>query len=301
MSTQPQTLLVLAAGMGSRYGGLKQIDPIGPGGEAIIDYSVHDAIQAGFNKLVFVIRRDIEEAFKEYFGRHLEKHITTHYVFQELDQLPAGFAVPPNRKKPWGTGHALLATAGVIREPFAVINADDFYGRQSFEILASHLRSGSSDHAMVGFVLSNTLSKFGSVSRGICQPGPGGFLESITELTNIEQVGPEVRNIDASGHVQPLTGQEIVSMNMWSFTPAVFEYLRQQMTEFLNQHGQEEKAEFYIPMFVNSLVAARRGRVKVLRTPEAWFGVTYREDRPEVVEAIRQLIARGDYPEKLWP
>jgi len=297
--TKP-TLLVLAAGMGSRYGGLKQIDPVGPEGETIIDYSIFDAMRAGFGKLVFVIRHEIEDAFREAIGARFEKRLPVEYVFQELDKLPPGFSVPPNRKKPWGTGQAILMAEEVIREPFAAINADDFYGAASFRVLAEHLRSGSPDYAMVGFVLRNTLSEFGSVARGACEVGPDGYLVGVTELTKIEKDGTGAKYTDASGAIQRLSGDEPVSMNMWGFTPSLFPHLREQLIEFLKRHGQEEKSELYIPTVVNELVKARKERCKVLRTTDSWFGVTYREDRPFVVEGVRALIARGDYPKKLW-
>jgi hypothetical protein len=286
--------------MGSRYGGLKQIDPVGPAGETIIDYSIFDAMRAGFGKLVFVIRQDIEAAFREAIGARFEKRLPVEYVFQELNKLPAGFSVPPNRTKPWGTGQAILMAEDVIHEPFAAINADDFYGAASFRVLAEHLRSGSRDYAMVGFTLRNTLSEFGSVARGACQVGSDGYLLGVRELTKIEKDGTGAKYTDANGAVQRLTGDEPVSMNMWGFTTSLFPHLREQLIEFLKKHGQEEKSEMYIPLVVNELVSARKERCKVLRTTDAWFGVTYREDRPFVVEGIRGLIARGDYPEKLW-
>jgi UTP-glucose-1-phosphate uridylyltransferase len=296
--TKP-TLLVLAAGMGSRYGGLKQIDPVGAHGETIIDYSIYDAMRAGFGKIVFVIRHDIEEAFKKTVGSRFEKKIPVEYVFQELTQLPPGFSLPPNRTKPWGTGQAILMAADTIHEPFAAINADDFYGANSFRVLVEHLQSGTADFAMVGFTLRNTLSEFGSVARGICRTNAEGLLESVTELTKIERDGTGAKAAGADGKALPLTGDETVSMNMWGFTPALFGTLREGFVEFLKRQGREEKSEFYIPSAVNDLVRAGRARVKVLRSPDSWFGVTYREDRPFVVEGIRKLIARGDYPEKL--
>jgi UTP-glucose-1-phosphate uridylyltransferase len=296
--TKP-TLLVLAAGMGSRYGGLKQIDPVGPQGETIIDYSIYDALRAGFGKVVFVIRKDIEEPFKKMVGARFEKKVAVEYVFQELDKLPPGFAVPVGRTKPWGTGQAILMAADVIREPFAAINADDFYGAHSFRVLAEHLQKGGGDFAMVGFILRNTLSEFGSVARGVCQTTGDSLLESVTEMTKIERAGSGAKTVGPDGQPLALTGDETVSMNMWGFTPALFEQLRRLFVEFLNKNGKEEKSEFYIPGVVNDLVRAKLARVKVLRTTDSWFGVTYREDRPYVVEGIRKLIARGDYPEKL--
>lgn len=294
------TLLVLAAGMGSRYGGLKQIDPVGPNGETIIDYSIYDAVRAGFGKLVFVIRRDIESAFREAIGARFEKRLPVEYVFQELDKLPPGFSVPPNRTKPWGTGQAILMAENVIREPFAAINADDFYGADSFRVLAEHLQSGTQDYAMVGFILRNTLSEFGSVARGACRVGPDGYLQGVTELTKIEKDGPGAKYVGEKGQMQRLSGDEPVSMNMWGFTPSLFPHLREQLIKFLTNHGQEEKSELYIPSVVNELVAARKERCRVLHTKDSWFGVTYREDRPFVVEGIRGLIGRGDYPGTLW-
>jgi UTP-glucose-1-phosphate uridylyltransferase len=294
------TLLVLAAGMGSRYGGLKQIDPIGPGGETIIDYSVYDALRAGFGKLVFVIRRDIEKPFRETVGCRFEKRLPVEYVFQELEKIPQGFSVPPNRKKPWGTGHAILMGEDVIHEPFAVINGDDFYGMNSFQLLGRHLQSKAPDYAMVGFVLRHTLSEFGSVARGVCRATPDNFLQSVVELTRIERDGAGAKYTDPAGQKHPLTGDEIVSLNTWGFTPSIFQHLRQQMVSFLETRGQDVTAEFFIPTVVNTLLASAQARVKVLPTPDSWFGITYREDRPRVIESIRHLITRGDYPKQLW-
>jgi UTP-glucose-1-phosphate uridylyltransferase len=296
--TEP-TLLVLAAGMGSRYGGLKQMDPIGANGETIIDYSVYDAMRAGFRTVVFVIRRDIEQQFKEIVGARFEKKIAVEYVFQELDKLPPGFSIPANRTKPWGTGQAILMAADVIRGPFAAINADDFYGANSFRVLAGHLASDSADFAMVGFILRNTLSEFGSVARGVCATAGDGSLESVTEMTKIERDGAGITATGPDGKIHRLTGDEMVSMNMWGFTPSLFGELRGRFEAFLRKHGSEEKSEFYIPSAVNEIVQAKRARVKVLRTPDSWFGVTYREDRPFVVNSIRGLVGRGEYPETL--
>jgi len=294
------TLLVLAAGMGSRYGGLKQIDPVGPGGETIMDYSVYDALRAGFGKLVFVIRKDIEEPFRETIGARFEERVPVEYVFQELDKLPAGFSVPTGRTKPWGTTHAILMAADVIHEPFAMINADDFYGAESYRVLAGHLQSGSADYAMVGFVLRNTLSAFGSVARGVCRVNGDGYLEGVTELTSIARDGSGAKNTDPAGAVTRLTGDEPVSMNMWGFTAGTFEQLEDSFHKFLELHGMEQKSECYIPNTVGELVSAGRARVRVLRSNDSWFGVTYREDRPHVVESISQLIRAGLYPERLW-
>jgi hypothetical protein len=299
------TLLILAAGMGSRYGGLKQIEPVGPAGEAIIDYSIYDALRAGFGRLVFIIRKDIEQPFREAVGARFEKRIAVEYVFQELDKIPAPFTVPGGRTKPWGTTQAILMAADTIHEPFAAINADDFYGAESYRLLAQHLQPGPSadivDYAMVGFVLRNTLSEFGSVARGVCRIGAGGYLEGVVEMTSIARDDAGIRNTDAEGRVTPLTGDEPVSMNMWGFTPRVFPQLRARFDAFLRANSTDLKRECYIPSTVNDLVADGEALVKVLRTSDAWFGVTYREDHPRVVENIRRLIRAGAYPERLWP
>lgn len=298
-ATSP-TLLVLAAGMGSRYGGLKQIDPVGPAGETIIDYSIFDALRAGFGKLVFVIRKDIERQFREIVGSRFEKRVAVDYVFQSLDDIPPRFGVPAGRTKPWGTTQAILLAENAVREPFAAINADDFYGAESFSELAGHLTSGSPDYAMVGFVLRNTLSDFGSVARGVCQVSADGYLESIVEMTKVERDGNGARNTDASGKVTKLTGDETVSMNYWGFTPRIFGQLRENFKKFLEQSGSDLKAECYIPNTVGEQVRAGQARVKVLHSRDSWFGVTYREDRPRVVDSIRGLVAGGKYPERLW-
>jgi len=297
--TKP-TLLVLAAGMGSRYGGLKQIDPVGPSGETIIDYSIFDAMRAGFGKLVFVIRHDIEQQFREIVGSRFENRIAVEYVFQELDKLPPGHALPAGRTKPWGTTHAILMAKDAIREPFAAINADDFYGRNAYKVLAQHLTSGSPDYAMVGFILKNTLSEHGTVARGVSRTDASHYLTSIVEMMKLEHDGQGAKNTEADGKVTHLTGDEAVSMNFWGFTPALFPQLEVEFEKFLKRAGGEQKSECYIPMTVGDLVTSGQARVKVLRSPDSWFGVTYREDRPTVVESIRKLVAKGDYPEKLW-
>jgi NDP-sugar pyrophosphorylase family protein len=293
------TLVVLAAGMGSRYKGLKQVDPVGPSGETIMDYSVFDAIRAGFGKLVFIIRHDIEEAFKGSIGKRFEGRIAVEYAFQELERLPQGLTTPAGRTKPWGTGHALLMTKDIVQTPFAAINADDFYGRHSFQMLADHLRSGTQDYAMVGFVLRNTLSEFGTVARGECKLA-GDYLTGVTELTAIERDGKAAKYTDEKGQKHPLTGDEIVSMNMWGFTPDVFPELERLFVRFLKKYGNEPKREFYIPSAVNTLLVEKSAKVKVLRTPDAWFGMTYREDRPRVTESIAKLVELGIYPARLW-
>ena len=293
------TLLVLAAGMGSRYGGMKQIDPVGPEGETIMDYSIFDARRAGFGKVVFVIRKDIEQQFKATIGTRYAKRVPVEYVFQEIGKLVSPHLIPPGRSKPWGTTHAILMASSVIHEPFAVINADDFYGAGSFGCLAHHLQLGVSDHAMVSFVLRNTLSEFGAVARGICTV-EHGYLKQIVELKDIERTGAHAVNTDAEGRETHLTGDEIVSMNMWGFTPEIFPQLLEQFQEFLHEHAADPKAECYIPSTVNELIAAGAARVRVLPGGETWFGVTYREDRPRAVENIRRLVEGGYYPKGLW-
>jgi NDP-sugar pyrophosphorylase family protein len=294
------TLLVLAAGMGSRYGGLKQLDPVGPDGETIMDYSIFDARRAGFGKVVFVIRKSIEEPFKKTVGTRYEKRVSVEYVFQEIGKLIPGISPPEGRTKPWGTTHAILMAANTIHEPFAVINADDFYGAGSFRVLAQHLQSGSADDAMIGFVLRNTLSEFGSVARGVCHVSENGYLKDITELKSIEREGSRITNIDAEGQETVLNGGELVSMNMWGFTPQIFPLLHEHFQRFLNRYSDDLNAECYIPGTVNSLIQAEQARVKVLRSGDTWFGVTYREDQPRVVQSIGRLIEQGTYSRRLW-
>jgi hypothetical protein len=297
------TLLVLAAGMGSRFGGLKQIEPVGPHGETILDYSLYDALRAGFANAVFVLRRVIEEAFRNTIACRFEDRIAVEFVFQELEDLPQGYTPPPGRTKPWGTTHAVLTAANAIHDPFAVINADDFYGPESYRLLANHLQSGTSDYAMVGFRLRNTLSTFGSVARGLCQVSPQGFLQGVEELTHIEPLDGHAVNTSPGGSIIPLSGDETVSMNMWGFTPRIFPQLQTEFQSFLELNALNAaslKSEYYLPTAVNALIQSNRSQIQVLRTPDAWFGVTYREDHPRVVENIRQLIRDGLYPEALW-
>ena len=294
------TLLVLAAGTGSRYGGLKMVEPVGPDGETIMDYSIYDARRAGFGRIVFVIRRGIEQQVKAMVGARFEKRLQVEYVFQEVAKLPAGFRVPAGRIKPWGATHAILMAAGEIHEPFAAINVDDFYGAESYRALAHHLQSGTTDHAVVGYVLRNTLSEFGAVARGVCQVDGNGYLEKIIELKSIEREGGHARNTDAAGEETRLAGDEIVSMNMWGFTPAVFAPLREQFEKFLERNGSDLEAECYLPSAVNELLVAGQARVKVLRSADSWFGMTYREDHPRAAASIRRLIEAGYYPKKLW-
>ncbi len=296
------TLLVLAAGMGSRYGGLKQLDQVGPSGETIIDYSIYDAIRAGFGKIVFIIRHDIEEPFKASIGKRYESKIAIEYAFQELNKLPDGFNVPPQRQKPWGTGHAVLCARDVINEPFAVINADDFYGANGYQLLADCLGQAKDGakaaYCMCGFILRNTLSDNGTVSRGICKI-TGGYLTSVTEMTKIERNGNAARNIE-DGASCDLTGDEIASMNMWGFTPSLFGHLERLFIEFLKASGQKEKSEFYIPSVADTLIKEGKAEVKVMESQDSWFGITYREDKDNVVNSIRALVAKGIYPNKLF-
>jgi hypothetical protein len=297
--TKP-TLLVLAAGMGSRYGGLKQIDPVGPNGETIIDYSIFDAMRAGFGKLVFVIRKDIEQQFREIVGARFEKRIAVEYVFQELDKLPAPYTLPAGRTKPWGTTHAILMAENVIKENFAAINADDFYGQEAYKVLAQHLTADTPDYAMVGFTLKNTLSDHGTVARGVSRVDANNYLTNIVEMMKIERDGGGAKDTGADGKITKLSGDEAVSMNFWGFTPALFPQIKVEFEKFLKKAGGEQKSECYIPATVGELVTSGRAKCKVLRSSDSWFGVTYREDRTQVVESIRQLVAQGKYPENLW-
>lgn len=290
----------MAAGMGSRYGGLKQIDPVGPGGETILEYSVFDAMRSGFDRIVFLIRKDIEREFRDVVGRKFEGRTAVDYAFQELGDLPEGFSVSPGRTKPWGTTHAILCAEKVLPGPFAAINADDFYGRDAYQVLGDHLRSGSPDYAMVGFVLRNTLSDFGTVARGVCQRTPDDYLEEIVERTQIAKVGQGAEFVDDSGATHVLSGDELVSMNFFGFHSGLFPQIREIFVRFLRDHGNEEKSETYIPNAVGELVRNGEARVKVLRSQDAWFGVTYKEDRPSVVASIQELIREGRYPEQLW-
>lgn len=299
------TLLVLAAGMGSRYGGLKQIDPIGPNGEIIIDYSIYDAIRAGFGKVVFIIRKDIEKDFRECVGDRFKGIIDVDYVFQELDKLPEGFSVPEGRTKPWGTGHAILMAKDVVKENFAVINADDFYGRSGFEAMGKFLstaedKNGVSDFAMVGYVLRNTLSDYGSVSRGVCQLDPQMHLIEVIERTAIEKRGNGAVVLDDPSNPIELTGDEYVSMNLWGFTPSYFEAVEKGFRAFLEKRGGELKSEYYIPLAVTEKLQEGSAQVTVLPTQDSWFGITYPEDKPWVVDSVRALVEKGEYPAKLF-
>ena len=297
------TLFVLAAGMGSRYGGLKQLDGLGPNAETIMDYSIYDAIEAGFGKVVFVIRRVFEQDFREKIVSKYIHRIPVELVFQELDNLPAGFGVPEGREKPWGTNHAVLMGKDVIREPFAVINADDYYGRESFKILADYLCSiegTKGQYAMVGYRVSNTLSESGSVSRGVCETNAEGYLTRVTERTKILRDADGVIRYYEGEKGTELADNTPVSMNMWAFTPDYFAYSEAFFVDFLREHGQELKSEFYIPTMVDHLIHSGEATCRVLDTPSKWFGVTYATDRPQVVAKFARLVNDGIYPSPLF-
>lgn len=298
------TLLVLAAGMGSRYGGLKQMDPMGPNGETVLDYSVYDAIRAGFGRVVFIIREDFAEAFKQGVGSRFADRIQVDYVFQKLDDLPVGFSVPAGREKPWGTAHAVRAARHAVKEHFAVINADDFYGHDAYLRAAAFFDSlpegTNNEMAMVGYPLENTLSDHGHVNRGICKIDEKGFLTNVEEYLNIEREDDGfVRGnaLDGNRHVVP--AGSLVSMNFWAFGPAFFAQLEEAFTRFLMESGTQMKSECYIPTVVDHLIHGGHAQCPVLRTTSQWFGVTYPDDKPFVVESIQKLIAEGQYPAKL--
>jgi len=311
------TLLILAAGLGTRYGGLKQIDPIGPNGEIIIDYSIYDAINAGFGKLVFIIRHYFESAFKEKIGSKFDNLMETAYAYQELDACVDGFElpepvlpaqetqvqVPKDRDKPWGTGHAILVAGDVIHEPFAVINADDYYGPNSFQIMASFLATkdlSCNDYAMVGYTLRDTLSECGPVCRGVCQCDEQMFLRTVVERRKVENTATGVRYFEDDGTERFLTGNEIVSMNLWGFQPSIFHHLKVHFRRFLERQSNERNSELFIPTVVDELVEKEKVKVKVLHTNDKWFGVTYRRDAATAARCIRRLIDQGLYPENLW-
>lgn len=296
------TLLILAAGMGSRYGGLKQMDELGPSGESIIDYSIYDAIQAGFGKVVFVIREDFAEAFKERFEPRLKGRIKTTYVYQSLDKLPAGFSVPEGREKPWGTGHAMIMAKDVIDTPFAVINADDFYGRDAYIKAAKFLNVSSEEnaYAMIGYALRNTLSEHGTVSRGVCGVDANNFLTHVVERTKIGYEGENIFFYEENNK-EELRGDVPVSMNFWIFKQGFLAQLEEGFKEFLKVKGSEMKSEFYFNAQADNMVKNGKATVKVINTSSRWFGVTYREDRPMVQESLLKLHESGLYPQKgLW-
>ncbi len=300
------TLVVMAAGLGSRYGGLKQIDPVGPHGEILLDYSVYDALRAGFDKVAFIIRRDIEAEFRRRVGRRIERRVETAYVFQELDRLPAGFQLPPERRKPWGTGHAILLCREAVTTPFAAINADDLYGRTPYEAMAGYLRgardgSNGYAYAMAGYILRNTLSEFGHVARAVCRTTADGCLADARELLKIQLFPDGVKHTEDGATWLPLDPESIVSLNFWGFTTSLFDELEARFPRFLEERRADLlKAEFLIPEVVGALVREGKARVAVLPVSEKWHGVTYPEDKPRVQAAVRELIARGIYPDELW-
>lgn len=295
------TLLVLAAGMGSRYGGLKQADQVGPNGETIIDYSIYDAIQAGFGKIVLVVRQNILDEMKALFDPRWGDKINIEYAIQEVNVPIEGIENLPERTKPWGTAHAVMVAKSYINEPFAVINADDFYGADAFKTISAYLRDGISDNenAMVGYILKNTLSDHGYVSRGICETDDNNYLNSVTERTNIERINDQVVFKDPDGFQHPLNEETYVSMNFWGFTPSFFVEAEKQFKTFVKQNAENQKAEFYIPTVVAQLMKEDRLKVKVLESTAQWMGVTYKEDKPVVIEKINELVKHRVYPEKL--
>ena len=290
------TLLVMAAGMGSRYGGLKQLDAVGPSDETIIDFSVYDAIRAGYNKVVFIIRKDFEKHFKEKISNKYQDKIKVEIVYQDLHDLPNSFSCPKDRSKPWGTGHAILAARNVISEPFAAINGDDFYGRESFKIISDHYSSVNSGFAMAAFQLDKTLSDYGSVSRGICEQNLNQLV-TVVETHGIKK--SSAGDIECDRDIS-LLGNELVSMNMWGFMPSIFDHLEKMFNEFLDKNISDLKSEFLIPSVVNDLIEKNIEKVQVLKTKSTWFGVTYIEDKPFVKNQIKESIQSGIYPEKLF-
>ena len=284
----------MAAGMGSRYGGLKQLDKVGPNGETIIDYSLHDAIQAGFTKVIFIIRRDFEDQFKLQITNKYSGKFAVEFAFQDIDDLPNGFSCPNGREKPWGTGQAILSARNLINEPFIVVNGDDYYGQESFKVIADYYNNGGAQFSMVAFRLDKTLSDFGPVTRGVCNV-ENDKLDTVVETENLEKKG----NYISTNRDITLDGSEPVSMNMWGFTPSLFNYLHEDFVNFLNDEGGELKSEFLIPTVINNLVQNNQEEVYVLRSNASWFGVTYKEDKPFVINKIQELIHSGIYSSPL--
>ena len=298
------TLVIMAAGMGSRYGGIKQLEPVGPSGEIIMDYSIYDAMEAGFNKLVFILRKDLEKDFREIIGNRIGKRIKTEYVFQELDDLPEGYVKPEGRTKPWGTGQAVLCCKNVVKEPFAVINADDYYGKEAFRLLYTFLNDRTykqNQYCMAGFVLGNTLSENGAVTRGVCKADAKGTLADIVETAGIIPAGDYAEAKDAEGRAVRINLDSIVSMNMWGFKPELFDYLQSGFVEFMSGLTKEDvKKEFLLPSVVDKLIKANKIEVFIKKTTDRWFGVTYKEDKTAVVKSFHSLVEKGDYPVKLF-
>ena len=302
-----KTLVILAAGMGSRYGGLKQIDPVGPNNSIIIDYSVYDAVKAGFNKIVFIIKKENLEIFKEVIGDKVAKHVKVEYVFQSTDVLPEGFTAPEGRIKPWGTAHALYCCKGVVNEPFVVINSDDFYGSGAFSRLSkwideTEFTTAPYKFAMAGYYLKNTLTDNGTVSRGVCEVNEKGQLVDVVERTKIQRVNGVVSYTEDGEEWFELPEEAFASMNCWCFMPELIDEIEKYFIEFLSTEVKENplKSEFYIPLLVRDMLAAKKCTVDVIETDDKWFGVTYKEDKPDVVKSITALVNEGKYPEKLW-
>lgn len=297
------TLVIMAAGMGSRFGGIKQLEPVGPNGEIIMDYSIYDALEAGFNKVVCIIRKDLEKDFKEVIGNRIEKQVKVEYVFQELDDIPDGYKVQDGRTKPWGTGQAVLCCKNAVNEPFAVINADDYYGKEAFKLIYNFLNSEDAPniYCMAGFVLGNTLSDNGTVTRGVCRTDDNGWLVDVVETGGIIRDGNVAKAKDKDGNDITIDLDSVVSMNMWGFKPSLFSELDKGFKEFLSSLAPEDiKKEYLLPEVVGELVKEGKVKVKVLKTTDQWFGVTYKEDKDLVVNSIRNLISKGVYPEKLF-
>lgn len=302
-----KTLVILAAGMGSRYGGLKQIDPVGPNNSIIIDYSVYDAVKAGFNKIVFIIKKENLELFKEVIGDNVAKHVKVEYVFQSTDVLPEGFTAPEDRVKPWGTAHALYCCKGVVNEPFVVINSDDFYGSGAFSRLSkwideTEFTTAPYKFAMAGYYLKNTLTDNGTVSRGVCEVNENGQLVDVVERTKIQRVNGVVSYTEDGEEWFELPEEAFASMNCWCFMPELIDEIEKYFIEFLSTEVKENplKSEFYIPLLIRDMLAAKKCTVDVIETDDKWFGVTYKEDKPDVVKSITALVNEGRYPEKLW-
>lgn len=301
-------LVIMAAGIGSRFGGgIKQLEPVGPGGEIIMDYSIHDALLAGFHKVVFIIRRDLEKDFKEIIGKRIEKIAHVEYAYQELTDLPAGYEKPQDRTKPWGTGQAILCAKSVIHDPFVVINADDYYGKEGFQkihdYLVHEMKEDSTVHdiCMGGFILGNTLSENGGVTRGVCQVSEDGILKDVTETYELRKNGTFAEGRDEEGNTVKIPLSQNVSMNMWGLSPLFLEELERGFPAFLDSLKEGDiKTEYLLPKIIDKLVQSGQARVRVLETQDKWFGVTYKEDKPAVAEAIRRLVETGAYPEKLF-
>ncbi|MEN8228794.1 MAG: sugar phosphate nucleotidyltransferase [Bacteroidota bacterium] len=298
------TLLILAAGMGSRYGGMKQVDPFGPSGETITDYSIYDAMKAGFDRFVFVISPKMEEDFRTNYVSKFPSHLKVDYVIQSIDNIPEGFVLPDDRVKPWGTAHAVLMAKDAIKEPFAVINADDYYGRKSYQIMHDFLVGTTEgipgQYCMVGFELQKTVSEHGSVARGVCQVDDHGFLNGMVERTKVYLKDGGIVFENEDGSIHPLDRMDTVSMNLFGFTSDFFAHIEEVFKSFIKENIHNPKAELFIPLVVDNLLSTGKARMSVLQTPESWFGVTYQEDKPKVLKAIRDLVDSGLYPESLW-